>query len=179
MRYIFAVCLVCLLIVNCSLFPDEEKDFKTDPSFTTKYQGDIGIISSYKYIGFDDFSDEKAIRKYYVWENATENKIIMIYQLIANKEPFPKDLEWITPNALYRKNMRAAYTTVAGRPLSALHHFGMELPDCYILAQEIHIDESKKEAIFRILIVNDEFCTEDYEPVMEELDRVAIINPLG
>ena len=102
----------------------------------------------------------------------------MIIVIVPKEGTFPDNLVWNNPNtALNVKGMRAAYSSISSRSYSIMNKLGADFPECFILAQEVHLDP--REALFRILIVPDDMCTEDYEPVMEELDRVAIINPLG
>jgi hypothetical protein len=65
---------------------------------------------------------------------------------------------WVNPNgALHIKGMRAAYDSIASRTYSAMQKLGAEFPDCFILAEEVHV--APKEALFRILIVPDKMCT--------------------
>lgn len=184
MKYIISIFLMCILLVSCwssgpvvpvEPFDSAEYHYMT-PNQSFPY---IAIMPSYKFVGEKDFSDQKAVRRYTIWESVSENKYLMIYQLIVREGEFPSNLEWITEDAIYKSGMKAVYTTIGNNAFKAIDHYGLIIPDCFILAQEIHINEANNEAIFRILIVNDEFCTEDYEPVLEELNRVAITNPLG
>jgi len=183
MKRIFTIFLMCILLFSCSqntlVIPEEPFDNQTykylTPNQSFPY---ISIMPSYKYVGEKDFSDQKAVRKYTIWESVSEYKYIMIYHLVSNQGPFPSNIEWTTDDVIYKSGMKAVYTTVGNNAYKALDHFGLVLDDCFILAQEIHINEENNEAIFRILIVPDEFCTENYQPVLEELKRVTITNPL-
>lgn len=174
---IFLILILLVSLIACTSSPTS-KVAKDTNIFTSKTHGDISIFPIYKYLGMSDFSDEKAYRKIYVWENAPENKYIIISQLIVKNGKFPVDITWISPyGALYTGYMQAAYTSIGERPFMALDKYGITLPDCFITAVKAHVNDT--EAIFRILIVPDKMCSEVYEPIMQELDRVAIINPLG
>ena len=183
MKRITIIFLITLfLLISCSPVkkPIKQELIENPYTFQTKLQGDISIMPSYKYVGSKDFSDEKAKRSYYVWIDRNQNKYIMIYQLIVNKGKFPSDIQWINNDyAIYSDGMRAAFTSLGKRPYETLKSLNIELPECYILGEEVHVSETNDECIIRILIVPDDLCAENYEPVMEELDRVAIINPLG
>jgi len=157
--------------------PSTSETLKEEPyQFVTKSIGTYSIMPTYKYLGWRSFTDEKAIRDYHIWENKFDGKYVIIYNLIAKQGTFPPNLQWINEyDSIYHKGMRAAYITMGERPLLALQQFGVILPDCFILAQEVHHND--KEAVIRILVVPDKMCAEDYEPVMEELDRVIVKTP--
>lgn len=167
-----------LLIFGCATDPITTKEDDQTFRFISRSMGLVSIMPTYQYIGEKDLSDQKATRVYHIWEDSMNEKYIMIYHLIAKQGTFPPGLQWVTPNgAIYIKGMRAAYTTIGEKPYSALQKFNLRLQECFILAQEVHHNDT--EAVFRILIVPDETCAEEYEPVMEELDRVTIKDPLG
>jgi len=182
MKRIIPIFLIFLLVL-CSCnghtpdVPSTPETLKEEPyQFVTKTLGTYSIMATYKYLGLKSFSDEKAKREYHVWEDKFDGKYVIIYNLMANQGTFPPDLQWVSKHgAIYHKGMRAAYITMGERPFMALQQFGVVLPDCFILAQEVHHND--KEAVIRILVVPDKMCAEDYEPVMEELNRVVIANP--
>jgi len=170
--------VLLFLVVACpgSKKPDTrvEKDINT---FVSKNHGNISILPTYKYIGMKETDHGKGIRKYFVWEDTFTNKIIVILQLVPKEGIFPVTLDWTpTQGSLYIKGFRAAYNTVAEPTHKVITELGGILPDCFVLTQEVHVKPT--EAVFRILIVPDKMCSEEYEKVMEELNRVAIINPL-
>ena len=136
--------------------------------FTSAVHGNIAIFPTYKHLGTKKNTEGRGIRTYNVWENERENKYILIIQIVPKEGPFPEDLNWTpTGGRLYKKGLKAAYNSIGSRPYSIMMNLGAEFPPCFILAQEIH--HNNTEAIFRILIVPDSFCSERYEPVMEEL----------
>ena len=97
-------------------------------------------------------------------------------QIVPKEGTFPNSINWVSNNGLiYSKGMRAAYNSISSRSYTIMTDLGAVLPECFVLAQEVHV--SPKEALFRILIVDDEMCAEKYESAMEELDRVAILMP--
>jgi len=172
---IFLIFLFFLAGCNSAPQPAIEKDTNI---FTSKTHGDISIFPIYKHLGEKRNTEGKGIRTYNVWENPHENKYIMILQIVPKEGTFPEDLVWTPANGrLYVKGLKAAYNSIGSRPYSIMMKLGAKFPDCFILAEEVHV--APREALFRILIVPDKMCAEEYEPVMEELDRVAIINPLG
>jgi len=182
MKRIIPIFLIFLFfLVSCKtttpVKPSTEETLKKEPyQFVTKSIGTYSIMPTYKYLGWRSFTDEKAVRDYHVWENKFDGKYVIIYNLIAKQGTFPPDLHWIdTYAAIYHKGMRAAFITMGERPFMALQQFGVILPDCFILAQEVHHND--KEAVIRILVAPDKMCSEDYEPVMEELDRVVVTTP--
>jgi len=179
MKKIIPIFLIFLFfLVSCKTTP--QSAVETDINvFTSKTFGEIAIFPTFKYLGMKERSENsKAYRKYHVWENPYENKYIMILQMIPKQgKTFPSDINWFSGNPLYVKGMRAAYSSIGGRPHGVMVSLGAEFPPCFILAEEVHL--SPKEVVFRILIVPDKMCAEEYEPVMEELDRVAIINSLN
>ncbi len=170
--------ILLLFLVACpgNKPPDTrvEKDINT---FVSKNHGSIAILPTYKYIGMKENNQGKGIRKYFVWSNDYEGKTIIILQLVPKEGVFPVTIDW-TPKegSLYIKRFRAAYDTIADQTYEIIKEFGVTLPDCFILAQEVHVKPT--EAIFRILIVPDKMCGGKFITVMSELDRVAIINPL-
>ena len=177
MKKIIPIFLIFLFfLVSCQTTP--QKAVETDTNiFTSKTFGDIAIFPAYKYLGETNNIEGRGIRRYHLWENPYENKYILIFQIIPKEGTFPEDLNWFSGNPLYVKGMRAAYDSLSERTYSVMINLGAKFPPCFLLAEEVHT--SPKEALFRILIVPDDMCGDDYEPVMEELDRVAIINPLG
>jgi hypothetical protein len=157
----------------------KKTEFKEDiNTFVSPSHGTVAIFPTYKYLGSKEDSEGKGIRKYYVWEQPDEGKYIMILQLVPKEGTFPEGIDW-TPKegSLFIKGKRAAYNSINARSQKVMNELGAELPPCFILAEEVHV--SKTEALFRILIVPDQMCLGNYEPVMQELDRVAIIKPLG
>lgn len=173
---IFLILLFICLSCNGNKVPDTrvEKDIN---SFVSKNHGSISILPTYKYIGMKETNEGKGIRKYFMWENEFEGKVIIILQLVPKEGVFPITINW-TPEegSLYVKGFRAAYDTIARPTYEVVTELGGLIPDCFILAEEVHVKPT--EAIFRILIVPDKMCAGEYKPIMEELDRVAIINPL-
>jgi len=155
------------------------KEVKKDTSsYISLNHGTIGVFPSYKYLGMEEASTEKGNRKYYLWEHPRLNKYILILQIVPKEGTFPENIKWVSPDdALYIKGMRAAYSSISLRTYEIIKKLGARLPDCFILAEEVHV--IPEEALFRILIVPDAGCSEDYAPVMEELDRVTILNPLA
>ena len=114
-----------------------------------------------------------AYRTYYLWESKFEGKYIMIAKFVPKgSSTFATDVKWVADGFLHKKGNRAAYSKIANRPRSVIESLSGPLPDCIILAQDVRIHP--KEAQFRMLIVPDKFCSGAWEPVMEELDRVAI-----
>ena len=179
MKKIIPIFLIFLFfLVSCKTTPQPTVEKDTN-IFKSNTHGDIAIFPTYKYLGMKERSENsKAYRKYHVWENPYENKYIMILQMVPKQgKSFPSDINWFAGSPLYVKGMRAAYASLGERPYSVMVNLGAKFPPCFILVEEIH--KSPKEVIFRALIVPDKMCAEEYEPVMEELDRVAIINPLG
>jgi hypothetical protein len=178
MKKIIPIFLIFLFfLAGCETTPQSTVEKDTN-IFTSKTHGDVAIFPTFEYLGMNESTEGKGVRKYYIWENKFENKYIMILQIVPKEGNFPEDLQWISKkDALYVKGMRAAFTSIASRSYIIMQKFVTEFPPCFILAQEIHV--APREALFRILIVPDKMCAEEYKPVMEELDRVAIINPLG
>ena len=171
--------IMVLLLVACGGSQVSDTPVNNQTSiFTSPTHGTIAIFPAYKHLGEMKNTEGKGIRTYNVWENPYDNKYIMIIQIVPKEGTFPEDLVWTPENgSLYIKGLRAAYNSIGSRPYSIMTKLGAEFPPCFILAEEVHV--SPREALFRILIVPDEMCAEEYEPVMEELDRAAIINPLG
>ena len=178
MRKAIYLFIFLFLLVACTDLVKDTKIEKDTNIFISKTHGEVAIFPTFKYLGVVDLTDYKAHRKYFIWENNYENKYIVITQIIVKADKFPPNIQWINPNgAIFARGMRGAYTSIANRPRLALEKVGGVLPDCFILASEAHVKE--REALIISLIVPDKMCSENYEPVMEELKRVAIINPLG
>ena len=181
MKRIIPIFLIPLLfmVIACpnNKVPDTRVEEDTN-TFVSKQHGSIAIMPTFKYMGEKINEEGKGIRRYFVWENNYDQKYIVILQLIPKEGVFPIDLDW-TPKegSLYIKGFRAAYDSIADATNTILLELGAIIPDCFILAEEVHVKPT--EALFRILIVPDKMCSGDYESVMEELDRVIIINPLG
>ena len=179
MKKVIPIFLIFLFfLVSCKTTPQPTVEKDTN-IFKSNTHGDIAVFPTYKYLGMKERSENsKAYRKYHVWENPYENKYIMILQMVPKQgKSFPSDINWFAGSPLYVKGMRAAYASLSERPYSVMVNLGAEFPPCFILAEEVHV--APKEVLFRALIVPDKMCAEEYEPIMEELDRVAIINPLG
>jgi len=174
---IFLIALFFLVACNGGNKPVTKVEPVTK-TFVSENHGPIAIFPTYEYLGMKESFEGKSNREYHLWENKFDGKYILIIQIIPKEGTFPSDLVWnSTQGSLYVKGMRAAYNSIAARTYKIMKQLGAEFPPCFILAQEVHV--SPKEAIFRVLIVPDKMCTEEYEPVMEELDRVAVIKPLG
>lgn len=179
MKRIFSIFLIlffALVACNGNKKPDTrvEEDVNT---FVSKQHGPISIMPTFKYMGEHINEQGKGVRRYFVWENSYDQKYIIILQLIPKEGVFPTDLVWIPPNgSLYIKGKRAAYDTIADPTYMVIKELGGVLPDCFVLAEEVHVKPT--EAIFRILIVPDKMCGGKFILPMSELDRVAIINPL-
>jgi len=179
MKRIFSIVLILLFALvacNGNKVPDTriEKDTNT---FVSKQHGPISIMPTFKYMGEQVNKQGKGIRRYFVWENSYDHKYIVILQLIPKEGTFPTDLDWIpTDGSLFIKGKRAAYDSIADLTHTVLLDLGAVIPDCFILAEEVHVKPT--EAIFRILIVPDKMCEGKFILPMSELDRVAIINPL-
>jgi len=158
--------------------PPEKPVDQVASTFISANHGDIIILPTYKYVDEVKYNKGKAARYYHIWENKFEGKYIIIFQLFPKEGVFPDDVNW-TPEqgSIFIKGKSAAYDSIAVRLHNALTQLGIQLPECFILAQRVHV--SPTEALFRMLLVPDDMCSGDYSPVMKELDRVAIINPLG
>ena len=176
--------LIMILILSLSFIACNGSQVTDTPvdnqisTFTSPTHGSIAIFPTYKHLGTSKNTEGKGIRTYNVWENERTNKYILIIQIVPKEGTFPEDLNWTPANGrLYLKGLRAAYNSIGSRPYSIMTKLGAKFPPCFILVEEVHVDP--KEALFRILIVPDEMCAEEYEPVMEELNRAVIINPLG
>ena len=176
---IFLILTLVFLLVSCGGQGTETGLEPETKTFVSKTHGEIGIFPTYEYLGVYESGEGKGIRQYNVWEEPFSGKYLLILQIVPKQGTFPKDLLWVNPkDALFVRGMRAAYDSIASRTYSAMQKLGVEFPACFILAEEVHV--APKEALFRILIVPDAMCTgNDYPSVMEELDRVLIINPLG
>ena len=176
---IFLILVLVFFLISCGSGQRTDTGIQPETkTFVSEKHGDIGIFPAYNFMGTYELATEKSFRQYNLWENPYEGKYIMIIQIVPKEGTFPPNLVWNDPQtSLYIKGMRAAYDGISSRSYSIMQKLGAEFPPCFILAQEVHVHP--KEALFRILIVPDKMCTGDYEPVMEELDRVLIINPLG
>ena len=182
-KFIPFLIIIAFILSGCSGTPEQgeiieetiiEEDINT---FVSPNHGSIAIFPTFKYLGSKESSTVKSIRKYHVWEQKNEGKYVMILQIVPKEGTFPENLNW-TPEegALFIKGKRAAYSTISFTAQKIMFDLGADFPLCFVLAEEVHVVPT--EAVFRILIVPDR-CEGNYEPVMEELDRVAIIKPLG
>lgn len=186
MRELISIFLISVFILfGCSGTPDTpeeiieetiiEKDINT---FTSPNHGTVAIFPTFKYVGDKENYQGNTMRKYHVWEQKHERKYIIIIQLLPKEGVFPDSKRWISTNdRLFVKGMRAAYNNLTPKTKQVIYDMSIMLPTCFIAAQEVHV--VPQEAIIRILVVPDRMCVGDEEPVMEELDRTAIINPLN
>ena len=176
------VLLILILVFSLVACGGGQRTDSIEPetkTFVSQTHGEIGIFPTYEYMGVYESSEGKGIRHYHLWENPYDGKYLMILQIVPKQGTFPPDIMWNNPkDAIYIRGMRAAYDSISSRSYGIMTKLGAQFPACFILAQEVHV--APKEALFRILIVPDNMCTgNDYQSVMEELDRVLIINPLG
>ena len=180
MKKAIAVIFFILFVVSCASTPPEPvNQSKNEFEFIGNHQA-VSVMPTYRYIGKQDFSDDNVMRVYHIWRNDYDGKVIMLYHIIMKQGTFPNDVQWIDrDNAIFVDGMRVAYNYVAGRAKTALNDSNITLPECLILAQEIHIGKDKTEAILRMLITPDDMCAEQYWKTLDELDRVTITNPLG
>ena len=117
-----------------------------------------------------------ALRDYHVWEQKSSGKLILITVLTPKKGTFPDGIEWVDrKSAIYSHRNVVAYTDVHERPAGVIRELGASLPECLIIAQEFYFHE--KEVLYKALIVPDEMCAEVAEPVVQELNRVANMQP--
>lgn len=144
--------------------------------FQPKYLDKITIFPTYRFLGSERTESSGAFRNYFVWENKFEGKYVLILQLFPRGEDtFPPDVQWVNPDgALYHRGMRAAYDSLSKSAVEIINKLGGELPDCFIVGQEVVVDRKLREAILKVLIVPDKFCSGNWISVMEELDRVII-----
>lgn len=181
MRKLIPIFLIILFVVSgCKTTPSiQEEDIieESTSTFTSLEHGEISIFPTYEYQGVSDQSDEKNIRKLYLWVNKADNKYIIVNQIIVREGTIPPGTKGIDPyGSLYSSWDEAVYTSIAERPYRTLGLFGIDLPPCFMAAVGAHIGD--KEAIIRILIVPDKMCSENYQPVLEELNRSVLLDPL-
>jgi hypothetical protein len=179
MKKNFILSTILLLLVACSASHQPVGDVESvDNYFKSKHHNEIAIFPTYDYLGMRSINimDSIAMRDYHVWENQHDNKYILITVMTPKSGSFNKDMPWINrENALYSHGNIVAYNSVHDRPLSVINDLGRVLPDCVIIAQEFYFHE--KEVLYKALIVPDEMCAEIPEPVVEELNRVANMQP--
>jgi len=180
MRKIFTLLAVLFLLAGCmggkSSTPVMDEGFDTQTKyFNPEYHNPIAIFPTYEKLGTHSLDTEKAHRKYHVWQEKRTGKIILITVLTPNGyDSFPKTIRWMdSPGALYVGGNTAAYNHLNSRPAAAITKLGGVFPDCFIVAQAFYLDKNRKEAIYKALIVPDDVCAEEFEPVIDELDRVA------
>lgn len=166
--------LLILFLVSCWGNQVEPVVDKTN-YFHSKYQFPIAIFPTYEYLGEEKMETKGAFRTYHLWKEQSSGKYIMINVLTPKGSiKFPENIQWIDyETAIYTRGRVAAYNRVHSRVEGVINGLDGPLPDCIIAAQEFYIDPDRKEAIYKMLIVPDDTCLEVYEPVVEELNRVA------
>lgn len=167
--------LFFILLISCSDTTVIKKPVDIQSNyFNPKYQNEIVIFPTYKFLGHKkvDIDSSIAHRDYYVWQNESSDKYILVTILTPKKGVFDRNLEWIDrKSSIYSHDDIVAYNNVNERPAKIIKEFGGILPDCLIIAQQFYFHE--KEVIYKALIVPDKMCSEDAEPVVRELNRVA------
>lgn len=143
--------------------------------FKTEYHNPIAILPTYEYVGKKEMETKGAYRTYYLWKEKSSGKYIMINVLHPKgSDSFSKDIEWIDrESAIYSEGNIAAYPELHYRPASVVAELDKPLPKCYVVAQEFYLDDERKEAMYKMLIVPDDTCLIVYEDAILELNRVA------
>jgi len=182
MKRILKLLPILFLLTMFACSSGMNPDIKEEPPiiadtvyFYPKYHKPISIFPTFKLIGFKSFSEDgKAYREYNIWKDSRTNKYILITVIRPLGNSFPTDVQWIDrESAIYSDGNKTAYNSLHERPTSVIYDFdGVPLPDCIIVAQEFYYHA--QEVIYKVLIVPDKMCAENAEPVIKELDRVAI-----
>jgi len=175
MKNFFLILISLLLLTGCMLEPTKKEGLDTVTNYYYPInQNPIAIIPTFEYLGKKNIESEKAYREYHIWKHDRKSKYILLTILRPKGKRFPENVTWIDKeSAIYSNRNIAAYSYLHKRPESIIVEIDGPLPDCIIVAQEFYLDENRTEAIYKALIVPDEYCTEDAKPVIEELNRVA------
>lgn len=177
MKKIFAIFILFLVIVSCNgkkpVVPDVPVDTQLN-YFKTQYHKTIAIFPTFKYLGKESIDIEKSIayRDYYLWKDQRTGKYVLITVLRPKSGTLPQDYNWIDKDtAIFARGNIAAYDTMHDRPTSIINKLDGPLPECFVVAQEFYFNE--KEVMYKALIVPDKMCSSVFEPVIQELNRVA------
>ena len=185
MKRIFKLIPILFILTMFACSIEKNPNLKEEPPiigitsyFYPKYHKPITIFSAFKLIGVKSISEnEKAHREYNIWKDSKTNKYILITVIRPYGRSFPDNVQWIDrESAIYSNENKTAYDFLHERPTSVINDFdldGTPLPDCIIVAQEFYYHP--QEVIYKVLIVPDKMCAKDVEPVIKELDRVAIL----
>jgi len=178
----FVSIFLFLFACNGGKTPPISKETKVNTQlnyFYPKYHNPIAIFPTYKFLGTKTVTQKRAYREYHLWEESSSGKYILISAIYpVGSKSFKKGIRWINKDsAIYVRGNVAAFTSIHPRAKRIIEEMGAILPNCFILAQEFYLDKERREAIYKVLISPDEMCDRIPDSTVEELNRVANMQP--